>query len=257
VVGIYNRTRMISLSLRLHRKLRVVSPFACLSILSIQKNIFSMARVHTTAQKARYAQKAKAKRLAEKESATKKTREKTADARRQRELYHRMKAQGKVPRRAKAVSFIEDKTAKPLLFRDVDSVIAKLAPANIAPTPTLANVDSLPATPVAPPLPATPISLQLPQTPAMVDSLPAKPIGHRVTIDHSKTAPSHPQRNGMTSQQRFELSIAKVNAIRDMRISAISELSAIRSELGALRKATLENANRGIQDVVGVQEEEE
>jgi hypothetical protein len=91
----------------------------------------------------------------------------------------------------------------------------------------------------------------------MVDSLPAKPIGHRVTIDHSKTAPSHPQRNGMTSQQRFELSIAKVNAIRDMRISAISELSAIRSELGALRKATLENANRGIQDVVGVQEEEE
>mmetsp|Transcript_27640 Transcript_27640/g.50024 ORF Transcript_27640/g.50024 Transcript_27640/m.50024 type:complete len:249 (-) Transcript_27640:27-773(-) len=248
---------MISLSLRLHRKLRVVSPFACLSILSIQKNIFSMARVHTTAQKARYAQKAKAKRLAEKESATKKTREKTADARRQRELYHRMKAQGKVPRRAKAVSFIEDKTAKPLLFRDVDSVIAKLAPANIAPTPTLANVDSLPATPVAPPLPATPISLQLPQTPAMVDSLPAKPIGHRVTIDHSKTAPSRPQRNGMTSQQRFELSIAKVNAIRDMRISAISELSAIRSELGALRKATLENANRGIQDVVGVQEEEE
>jgi hypothetical protein len=61
----------------------------------------------------------------------------------------------------------------------------------------------------------------------------------------------------MTSQQRFELSIAKVNAIRDMRISAISELSAIRSELGALRKATLENANRGIQEVVGVQEEEE
>jgi hypothetical protein len=53
------------------------------------------------------------------------------------------------------------------------------------------------------------------------------------------------------------LSIAKVIVIRDMRISANSELSAIRSELGALRKATLENANRGIQDVVVVQEEEQ
>jgi hypothetical protein len=58
----------------------------------------------------------------------------------------------------------------------------------------------------------------------------------------------------MTSQQqRFELSIAKVNPIRDMRISANSELS----ELGALRKATLENVNRGIEHVVRVQEEEE
>mmetsp|Transcript_11973 Transcript_11973/g.21785 ORF Transcript_11973/g.21785 Transcript_11973/m.21785 type:complete len:201 (+) Transcript_11973:376-978(+) len=137
-----------------------------------------MARFHTTEQKARYAQKAKAKRLAEKESALKAQRHKVNDARRQRNYAARLKAQGKVPVGAKTVSFVEDKAATPLVFQDVDRATANIAPpAKVAPTPT----------------------------PATIDSLPATPVGHKVTNSHSKTAPSHLQRYGMTSQQRFEI----------------------------------------------------
>jgi hypothetical protein len=175
-----------------------------------------MARFHTTEQKARYAQKAKAKRLAEKESAMKAQRHKVNHARRQRNYAARLKAQGKVPVRAKTVSFVEDKAATPLVFQDVDRAMANIAPpAKVAPTPT----------------------------PATVDSLPATPVGHKVTNSHSKTAPSHLQRYGMTSQQRFELSMAKVNAIKEMRISA--------------NTTTLENTNRGVHDIVQIGEEHE
>jgi hypothetical protein len=47
----------------------------------------------------------------------------------------------------------------------------------------------------------------------------------------------------MTSQQRFELSMAKVNAIKEMRISA--------------NTTTLENTNRGVHDIVQIGEEHE
>jgi hypothetical protein len=80
-------------------------------------------------------------------------------------------------------------------------------------------------------------------TPATVDSMPATPVGHKVTNSHSKTAPSHLQRYGMTSQQRFELSIAKVNAIKEMCISA--------------NTTTLEDTNRGVHDIVQIGEEHE
>jgi hypothetical protein len=58
-----------------------------------------------------------------------------------------------------------------------------------------------------------------------------------------QSAPSYIQRNGMTPQQHSELSLAKVNAIKEMCISA--------------NMTTLENTNQGVKDVVRIGQEDE
>jgi hypothetical protein len=58
-------------------------------------------------------------------------------------------------------------------------------------------------------------------TPPSVNPLPATPVGHhQVTVNQQQSVPSYIQRNGMTPQQHFALSLAKVNAIKEMCISA-------------------------------------
>jgi hypothetical protein len=77
------------------------------------------------------------------------------------------------------------------------------------------------------------------------DPLPATPVGHhQVTVNQQQSAPSYIQRNGMTLQQHFVLSLAKVNAIKEICISANN-------------MTTLDNTNQGVQEIVRIGQEDE